>query len=107
MLETLLQKGKISEFVMLTITAILTVSYSIIIMNSMAKKKKAIERREKTAIKGETIIITVIVLTSTILSSLSEAAVIQSNTWEKLIWLPIIIIGIKAFPNEKEKQKKA
>lgn len=52
-LEQIIQKRKITEIVIIMITAILTTSYSIKIIITIKSKKKRSERKERKAKKGE------------------------------------------------------
>jgi len=105
-LEQIIQKRKITEIVIIIITAILTTSYSIKIIITIKSKKKRSERKERKAKKGEWTLTTVLIITRCIIVNVSERQITLTNTWEKTLWLVIIAAALINKKRNKDKEKK-
>jgi len=82
-IETLDQKNKISEALMLLITATLTILYSATMLKEVAKKKKSSERKEGKTRKREMLLSSVMVVSRTIIRQITEIKISITENRER------------------------
>lgn len=84
-LETIIQKAKAIEALSITATAVLTMKYSITIIKELSRKKRASERKESKAKRGEFIMGSAMVITRTLMSNVTDIGLTATNQKERAL----------------------